>query len=198
MFQKSSFFFGELTPGGTGDVGHCIDQIRERLAPKDGIERRQSLQAPEAAENWWVGEGEIFTWRNYSAYFFRIVVEVFVLVNIYDVVSKLNSVEIAICYLPRFFSPKRQVQRRMSQQQRRATVAELCRPEGLKQLEAKTCPKLEGFWKMRKHPNAFERILLDDQELISDTEIHSEGWDQDNETLLQKQSYGQYVQPIVS
>ena len=51
---------------------------------------------------------------------------------------------------------------------------------------------------MRKHPNAFERILLDDQELISDTEIHWEGWDQDNETLLQKQSYGQYVQPIVS
>ena len=62
MFQKSSFFFGELTHQsqnnsfwridtlfGTGDVGHCIDQIRERLAPKDGIERRQSLQAPEAA-----------------------------------------------------------------------------------------------------------------------------------------------------
>lgn len=106
MFQKSSFFFGELTPGGTGDVGHCIDQIRERLAPKDGIERRQSLQAPEAAENWWVGEGEIFTWRNYSAYFFRIAVEVFVLVNIYDVVSKLNSVEIAICYLRRFLPPR--------------------------------------------------------------------------------------------
>ncbi len=46
------------------------------------------------------------------------------------------------------FCPKRQVQRRMSQQQRRATVAELCRPEGLKQLEeTEICAKLEGFWK---------------------------------------------------
>lgn len=73
-----------------GDVGHCIDQIRERLAPKDGIERRQSLQAPE-------------------------------------------------------------VQRRMSQQQRRATVAELCRPEGLKQLEAEV--PFQKLFEMREDGN---------------------------------------------
>ena len=144
-----------------------VKDLHPKMASKDG--RACKLQRRLKTGGWVKGKfshGEI-TWHIFLESWLR----VFVLVNICDVVSKLNSVEIAICYLPRFL-PKRQVQRRMSQQQRRATVAELCRPEGLKQLEAKTCPKLEGFWKMRKHPNAFERILLDDQELISDTEIH--------------------------
>lgn len=115
MFQKSSFFFWRIdTPVSKQLVlanRHpgvqvmwvialikSVKDLHPKMASKDG--RACKLQRRLKTGGWVKGKfshGEI-TWHIFLESWLR----VFVLVNICDVVSKLNSVEIAICYLPRF------------------------------------------------------------------------------------------------
>ena len=120
MFQKSSFFlcelvhtslkttrFGESTPFLVQVMWvialiKSVKDLHPKMASKDG--RACKLQRRLKTGGWVKGKfshGEIT-----RHIFLESWLRVFVLVNICDVVSKLNSVEIAICYLRRFLPPR--------------------------------------------------------------------------------------------